>query len=118
MHIHRPKSGRRFSDRYSPGEGCFGVLPTALIAYSVDTLRVLTEHSRIHHVTLHNLGVKNAEVIMACLRTSWASQADGPRNHVTYNLLSAAHDFGRGIGHDTPKFTTVNDKLFSDLPLF
>ena len=36
--------------------------PTALIAYSVDTLRVLTEHSRIRHVTLRNLKVKNDEV--------------------------------------------------------
>ena len=34
----------------------------ALIAYSVDTLRVLTEHSRIRYVTLHNLKVKNDEV--------------------------------------------------------
>ena len=90
---------------HDPGEGCFRVLPTALIVYSVDTLRVLTEHSRIRHVMLRNLGVKNAEVITACLRTSRAGRADGPSGHVTYNLFSAAHDFGRGIGLDAPKFT-------------
>ena len=49
---------------------------------------------------LRNLGVKNAEVITACLCTSRAGRAVGPSGHVTNNLLSAARDFGRRIGRD------------------